>query len=106
MTLHCTRRFADRDGIGGETGKGIVVVFGAGSFELPALVICGGVPAGGGEERQQGSEVLFAPGEARNQQDVAARRVGGSGLMGGKVTCLLYTSPSPRDRQKPRMPSS
>ena len=21
-------------------------------------------------------------------------------------TCLLYTSPSPRDRQKPRMPSS
>ena len=22
------------------------------------------------------------------------------------VTCLLYTSPSPRDRQKPRMPSS
>ena len=26
---------------------------------------------------------------------------------GGKVyTCLLYTSPSPRDRQKSRMPSS
>ena len=23
-----------------------------------------------------------------------------------KVTCLLYTSPSPRDRQKSRMPSS
>ena len=22
------------------------------------------------------------------------------------LTCLLYTSPSPRDRQKPRMPSS
>ena len=24
----------------------------------------------------------------------------------GLVTCLLYTSPSPRDRQKSRMPSS
>ena len=24
----------------------------------------------------------------------------------GRVTCLLYTSPSPRDRQKSRMPSS
>ena len=26
--------------------------------------------------------------------------------MSGKYTCLLYTSPSPRDRQKSRMPSS
>ena len=25
---------------------------------------------------------------------------------GLKITCLLYTSPSPRDRQKSRMPSS
>ena len=31
----------------------------------------------------------------------------GAGAPGGKVfTCLLYTSPSPRDRQKSRMPSS
>ena len=29
-----------------------------------------------------------------------------SGLTGGKVTCLLYTSPSPRDRTRSRMPSS
>ena len=28
-------------------------------------------------------------------------------LFGGKfIACLLYTSPSPRDRQKSRMPSS
>ena len=27
-------------------------------------------------------------------------------LVGSDVTCLLYTSPSPRDRQKSRMPSS
>ena len=25
---------------------------------------------------------------------------------GGNIYCLLYTSPSPRDRQKSRMPSS
>ena len=28
------------------------------------------------------------------------------GLPGERVDCLLYTSPSPRDRQKSRMPSS
>ena len=28
------------------------------------------------------------------------------GEPGSGKTCLLYTSPSPRDRQKPRMPSS
>ena len=27
-------------------------------------------------------------------------------LRGGNLSCLLYTSPSPRDRQKSRMPSS
>ena len=26
--------------------------------------------------------------------------------VGDSITCLLYTSPSPRDRQKSRMPSS
>ena len=28
------------------------------------------------------------------------------GLAGGQGTCLLYTSPSPRDRTRSRMPSS
>ena len=32
--------------------------------------------------------------------------LGGGGDLGRAVTCLLYTSPSPRDRQKSRMPSS
>ena len=31
---------------------------------------------------------------------------GNFGVMGQFITCLLYTSPSPRDRQKSRMPSS
>ena len=28
------------------------------------------------------------------------------GYLGRNISCLLYTSPSPRDRQKSRMPSS
>ena len=32
--------------------------------------------------------------------------VGGLGFGDGQEICLLYTSPSPRDRQKSRMPSS
>ena len=27
-------------------------------------------------------------------------------LLGGRMACLLYTSPSPRDRTRSRMPSS
>ena len=33
-------------------------------------------------------------------------RKGKLGLGTAYITCLLYTSPSPRDRQKSRMPSS
>ena len=40
----------------------------------------------------------FLKGTAAGALGVAA-----AGLLGG---CLLYTSPSPRDRQKSRMPSS
>ena len=32
--------------------------------------------------------------------------LGFGGLCGGIIICLLYTSPSPRDRQRSRMPSS
>ena len=37
---------------------------------------------------------------------VGRERPGGVGQAGGHLPCLLYTSPSPRDRQKSRMPSS
>ena len=30
----------------------------------------------------------------------------GAAFLGGNVTCLLYTSPSPRDVEESRMPSS
>ena len=36
---------------------------------------------------------------------IAFREMASSGLIPG-VTCLLYTSPSPRDRTRSRMPSS
>ena len=39
-----------------------------------------------------------------NRSSVAAANFGSIGTVGG--ACLLYTSPSPRDRQKSRMPSS
>ena len=40
--------------------------------------------------------------------DQATRASHGTPPKGGTIylTCLLYTSPSPRDRQKSRMPSS
>ena len=37
---------------------------------------------------------------------VAAAKGGGGGYQAQGYACLLYTSPSPRDRQKSRMPSS
>ena len=40
----------------------------------------------------------------RSSFTVNAREEGGSQFVSGN--CLLYTSPSPRDRQKSRMPSS
>ena len=35
-----------------------------------------------------------------------AERRGAAALLGEHETCLLYTSPSPRDRTRSRMPSS
>ena len=50
-----------------------------------------------------GFEVIgYIPGEGHNLQEHSVVMI-----RGGRVKdCLLYTSPSPRDRQKSRMPSS
>ena len=37
---------------------------------------------------------------------LSVRETGGNQTSLARTTCLLYTSPSPRDRQKSRMPSS
>ena len=40
------------------------------------------------------------------EKDTGHKLVTSFGATGQFYTCLLYTSPSPRDRQKSRMPSS
>ena len=51
----------------------------------------------------------MAPPAVWEQQETEAleeAEEGGTAVEVGVDTCLLYTSPSPRDRQKSRMPSS
>ena len=43
---------------------------------------------------------IFKIGYTKNEPEVRAKQISAS------TGCLLYTSPSPRDRQKSRMPSS
>ena len=61
--------------------------------------------------------LLYAPLSAENRKvdliepEAHAILIPGSGTYSKKIStqnkdCLLYTSPSPRDRQKSRMPSS
>ena len=65
---------------------------------------------GGATRRQRVRHLVTQPRDARvSTCDVGARCKNldlYSGGLGQAKTCLLYTSPSPRDRQKSRMPSS
>ena len=67
--------------------------------------------------REHGSRLLlFARQQTRRQEDAEdilqealvklARKVDHGSFVGGQKACLLYTSPSPRDRSLSRMPSS
>ena len=49
---------------------------------------------------------LFPPAERAKWMSLFGVVYGLSSLLGPTIGCLLYTSPSPRDRQKSRMPSS
>ena len=72
----------------------------------------GEVDFGGGGVRQAGiasltgSHLAFYTNSTNSGQTVTERIRIESGGDVGIGTCLLYTSPSPRDRQKSRMPSS
>ena len=52
------------------------------------------LPTGGAAIMHEGDNLMYF---ARKEQCLA---------LGTQLSCLLYTSPSPRDRQKSRMPSS
>ena len=56
------------------------------------------------EAEINGLSEQYAQGGVRRLVDVVERRVRQPGA--SLYLCLLYTSPSPRDRQKSRMPSS
>ena len=51
-----------------------------------------------------GSKHVFGPGDARLVEDSPAKHT--QHTTQTHPTCLLYTSPSPRDRTRSRMPSS
>ena len=102
-------------------------VFGYASFRGPQEaivrhVIAGGsglvlMPTGGGKSLcyqvpalcRPGLAVVISPLIALMQDQVEALQqlgIAAAALHSGLEACLLYTSPSPRDRQKSRMPSS
>ena len=58
----------------------------------------------GGPQNNNGQPAGTQPEQPQAEQS-GYPNVGSSG-MNTANTCLLYTSPSPRDRQKSRMPSS
>ena len=62
------------------------------------------IPDSAKEKPQKGNVVAVGPGTKENPVTV---KVGNTVLYGKySGTCLLYTSPSPRDRTRSRMPSS
>ena len=83
-----------------ETGPdGGVVGQGVGGSDDPARRRADAREKGVGRQHLPGVAPVAQPGaaEQRRESQVAAQQV---------VVCLLYTSPSPRDRTRSRMPSS
>ena len=80
----------------GEGGTGAASAASSGSFGGGGVGVGGGSGPGGGSGLDSGGDFASSEGEG--------------GLLSssdkGFFGCLLYTSPSPRDRQKSRMPSS
>ena len=71
----------------------------------------GGAGSQKGTDRLSASDLKNLRGQGHSLQDIVnyAEKSYGSGSKGGQSnskSCLLYTSPSPRDRTRSRMPSS
>ena len=81
---------------------GLLAVGGGGVFGLVATGVIGGSHAA--PKKEDKNPKLIRKGE---EDPFAPKAKEGEGEGGGKeVDCLLYTSPSPRDRSVSRMPSS
>ena len=64
------------------------------------------IPDTAKEKPQEGTVVAVGPGRFDDGVRVPMDVKVGDVVLYSKYGCLLYTSPSPRDRQKSRMPSS
>ena len=76
------------------------------SIELPrdALVVFTGLSGSG--KSSLAFDTIFAEGQRRYVESLSAYARQFLGQMDKPDVCLLYTSPSPRDRTRSRMPSS
>ena len=72
-------------------------------YGTDAIPETGGAEKGKGYNPVRGAKVIEF---ARNVLDQAAPLVNGSHKNATGYSCLLYTSPSPRDMRRSRMPSS
>ena len=83
-------------------------------IRIPATYMRGGTSKGVFFRLEDLPERARVPGDARDKllmrvigsPDPYAKQIDGMGGATSSTSCLLYTSPSPRDRQKSRMPSS
>ena len=58
------------------------------------------------KEYKTSIDKFFAAGDSRRGQSLVVWAIREGRQCARSIDCLLYTSPSPRDRQKSRMPSS
>ena len=58
------------------------------------------------ETNEDKTIAVWLDAQSSNQIDVSYTITPGTATQGDDYTCLLYTSPSPRDRTRSRMPSS
>ena len=83
--------------------KKLVIIGIAGALALVLYVIISGLSRKATADDSAAAAAAFASGSVP-ELDAASKEL--SGTPSGGSTCLLYTSPSPRDKRQSRMPSS
>ena len=78
-----------------------------GYFNLPTAASAGGIWSATEENLYRGSNLFPTDTTGADPQfNLNTILLHGDGSSGANNNCLLYTSPSPRDRTRSRMPSS